>query len=164
MQIKMADLPGIGKRISLITAAHSMIVLIIHHSGKRELYFFEDASADEADFSLDLTAAETRELGAQLLGATYQPVDLDMMKTLKKQVVIEWIELKPESPLVGKNIEQAQIRTLTGASVIAIVRGEDAIVSPEIDVVLEAGDTLMAAGKREQISAFEALCQGEEVS
>jgi TrkA domain protein len=164
MHIKMADLPGIGKKLSFITADDNMIVLVIHHSGKRELYFFSDSDADEADFSIDLTADETREMGAQLLGATYQPIDLDTMKIFKKQFVMEWIELKPESPVTGKTIGEAKIRNITGASIVAIVRGEDVIVSPEIHEILQAGDTLMAAGKSEQISAFESLCRGEEVT
>lgn len=163
MQIKMADLPGIGKKLSFITAEDNMVVLIIHHSGKRELYFFEDAEADEADFSINLTAVETREMGAQLLGATYQPIDIDTMKTFKKQLVMEWVELKPESPITGKTIGEAQIRNLTGASIVAVVRGEEVIVSPGIDEVLLAGDTLMGAGKSEQMGQFESLCRGEEV-
>jgi TrkA domain protein len=163
MQIRMADLPGIGKKLSFITAQDNMIVLIIHHSGKRELYFFEDSEADEADFSINLTADETREMGAQLLGATYQPIDIDTMKTFKKQLVMEWVELQPESPITGKTIGEAQIRTRTGASIVAIVRGEDVIVSPGIDEILKPGDTLMGAGKSEQMGQFESLCRGEEV-
>lgn len=163
MQIKMADLPGIGKKLSFITAEENMVVLIIHHSGKRELYFFEDAEADEADFSINLTAGETREMGAQLLGATYQPIDIDTMKTFKKQLVMEWVELKPQSPITGKTLGEAKIRTRTGVTIVAIVRGEEVIVSPGIDEVLLAGDTLMGAGKSEQMGQFESLCRGEEV-
>lgn len=161
MQVKMADLPGIGKKMSFITAENKMMVLIIHHSGKRDLFFFEDADADEADFNIELSADETREMGAQLLGATYQPVDIDTMKTFQKQVVMEWVELKPKSPLNGQTIEEARIRTRTGASVIAIVRGEDMIVSPEANEKLYENDTIMAIGKSDQIKEFEALCRGE---
>lgn len=164
MQIKMADLRGIGKKLSLTTADDNKIVLVIHHSGKRELYFFEDADSDEADFSINLTANETREIGAQLLGATYQPVDIDKMKIFKKQLVMEWVELKSKSPIANKSISESKIRTKTGASIVAIVRGDDVIVSPEVDEVLLPGDTLMAAGKSEQITSFESLCTGEEVS
>lgn len=162
MQIKMADLPGIGKKLSFITAEHKKLVLIIHHSGKRELYFFNDADEDEADFSMDLTSSDTRELAAQLLGATYQPVDLDTMKVMKNKLVMEWVDLTKHSPITGQTIKEAQVRKRTGATIIAIVRGDDLIVSPEVDAQLKEGDTLMAAGKSEQIQAFEALCRGEE--
>lgn len=162
MQTKMVDLPGVGKKISLITAEGNMIVLIIHHSGKRELFFFDDHNDDEADYCVDLSANETRELGAQLLGATYQPVDIDTMKTFKNKLVMEWVKLVAKSPIANQTIGEAEIRTKTGASIIAILRGEDLIVSPEVEEVMNPGDTLMAAGKSEQIQAFESLCQGEE--
>jgi TrkA domain protein len=162
VRIKMADLPGIGKKLSFITPDNKMLVLITHHSGKRELFFFNDSDADEADFSMDLTANETRELGAQFLGATYQPVDLDTMKTFKKKLVMEWVELKPESPIVNKAMGEARIRTKTGATLVAIIRGDDIIISPELDELLLPHDTLMAAGTSEHISSFEALCSGEE--
>ncbi|MDQ0339259.1 TrkA domain protein [Caldalkalibacillus uzonensis] len=163
MQVKMADLPGIGKKLSFLTAEGKMLVLIIHHSGKRELYFFEDPDGDEADYSLELTANETRELGAQFLGATYQPIDADTMKMFKNKLVMEWVELAPQSPVANQTIKEARIRTKTGASIMAIVRGDEVIVSPEVDEVLKPGDTLMAAGKSDQISSFKALCRGEEV-
>lgn len=159
----MADLPGVGKKISLLTAEEHKIVIIIHHSGKRDLYFFQDSNEDDADYFLTLTSEETRELGAQLLGAVYQPVDDDKVQILQKQLVMEWIELTPESPFVDKQIAESRIRTYTGASVIAIMHGDDIIVSPDIDVVLKAGDTVMAAGKRDQIRRFHTMAKGESI-
>ncbi|MDT8859574.1 potassium transporter TrkA [Alkalihalobacillus sp. MEB130] len=163
MDVKMADLPGIGKKISIVTAQSSMIVLIIHHSGKRELYFFQDADEDEADFSLDLTAEETRELGAQLLGAVFQPVTKDKMKLFRSQIVTEWIEIKKGSPVATKTIKELEIRKRTGVSIVGIFRSEAVIASPEADERLEIGDTIMAIGKSDQISEFERLCEGEAV-
>ncbi|MDY0148613.1 MAG: cation:proton antiporter regulatory subunit [Kiritimatiellia bacterium] len=161
MEVKMADLPSVGKKISFQTADKEKIVIIIHHSGKRELYFFQDADEDEADYFLTLTSEETRELGAQLLGATYHPVDDDQMEIFQKQLVMEWIKLTPESPFVDKQLAESQIRTHTGASVIAIMHGDDITVSPDIHMVLKAGDTVMAAGKRDQIRRFDAMAKGE---
>ncbi|WP_088103641.1 cation:proton antiporter regulatory subunit [Halalkalibacter urbisdiaboli] len=163
MNVKMADLPGIGKKISFLTAEGSMICLIVHHTGKRELYFFKDADDDEADFSMDLTGDETRELGAQLLGAVFQPVDNDKMKIFRSQIVMEWVEIKKESPVVGKTLEESEIRKRTGVSVVGIFRKGEVIASPEADQKLEVGDTIMAIGKSEQIDEFERLCEGEAV-
>ncbi|SDZ17668.1 TrkA domain protein [Evansella caseinilytica] len=164
MLVKMADLPGIGKKISFITAEESMIVLIVHHSGKREMYFFHDADNDEADFSINLTADETREMGAQLLGAVFQPVDTDKMKLFKSQIVTEWVKLEQSSTLVNKSIGESEIRKRTGVTIVGIFRGEECIASPEIDEVLKTGDTLMAIGKQEAITNFEKLCEGEAIS
>lgn len=126
-----------------------------------DLYFFHDTDEDEADYYLTLTSEETREMGAQLLGATYQPVDDDKMKIFQKQLVMEWIKLTPESPFVNKRVAESQIRNHTGASVIAVMHGDDMTVSPDANMVLKAGDTVMAAGTRDQIRRFDAMAKGE---
>ncbi|QSS99407.1 cation:proton antiporter regulatory subunit [Pontibacillus sp. ALD_SL1] len=162
MNISISKLPGIGQKISLTTAEDSQLVLIVHHTGKRELYFFEEADSDEADFGMDLTADETRELGAQLLGATYQPVDADKLKMFNNQIVMDWIEIKAPSSLTQKTIEESEIRNKTGATIIGLVKGDDIIAIPEAYTTLQAGDVLMAIGKKDQISSLTALCKGEE--
>lgn len=162
MDISISQLPGIGQKISLKTAEESMLVLIVHHTGKRELYFFDDADSDEADFAIDLTADETRELGAQLLGATYQPVDTDKLKVFNNQIVIDWVEVKAVSSIVAKTIEESEVRNKTGATIVGIVKGEEIIAVPEATTKLQPGDVLMAIGKKEQISKLTALCKGEE--
>jgi TrkA domain protein len=73
---------------------------------------------------------------------------------------MEWIKLTPESPFVDKPIAESRIRSHTGASIIAVMHGDDMTVSPDITVVLKAGDTVMAAGKRDQIRRFEAMARG----
>lgn len=162
MQVKMADLPGIGKKMSFITCEGDMIVLIIHHTGKRELYFFNDPDDDEANFSINLTSDETRELGAQLLGAVFQPVNSDTMKLFKSQIVMEWIEIKEGSKFAGKTIAENEIRKRTGVSIVGIFKKDEVIASPEPNQLLELGDTLMAIGKSEQIQDFESYSSGGE--
>lgn len=168
MDIKSVDLPGIGHKISFITAENSKIVLIVHHSGKRDMYFFEEADMDEADFAINLNSDETRELGAQLLGAMYQPIDTDKMEMFKNKILIEWVELPENSPLANSTIGDSRIRTRTGASIIGIVKKgankenqeNDVIAVPDIDVVLHTSDTLMVLGKKEQIDAFTHMASG----
>ncbi|GGF32750.1 potassium transporter TrkA [Halobacillus andaensis] len=162
MNISISQLPGIGQKISLKTAEDSMLVLIVHHTGKRELYFFDDSESEEADFAMDLTSDETRELGAQLLGATYQPVNADQLKMFKNQIVIDWIELKPNSPIVYKTIEESEVRNLTGVTIIGIVKGDETIAIPEADTKLQPGDVIMSIGKQDQIDSMTALCNGGE--
>ncbi|WP_028783568.1 cation:proton antiporter regulatory subunit [Thalassobacillus devorans] len=162
MNISVTKLPGIGQKISLKTGEDSMLVLIVHHTGKRELYFFDDKDNEEADFAMDLTPDETRELGAQLLGATYQPVDADKLKVFQNQIVIDWVELKSNASIAGKTIEESEIRNKTGATIIGIVQGDETIAIPEADTTLEPGNVLMIIGKQDQIESLTALCRGEE--
>ncbi|GGM37121.1 potassium transporter TrkA [Paraliobacillus quinghaiensis] len=162
MNVSVSQLPGIGQKISLKTAEDSMLVVIVHHTGKRELYFFDDVDGDEADFAMDLTPDETRELGAQLLGATYQPVNANQLKMFKKQIVIDYITLSPKSSVAYQTIEESEVRNKTGTTIIGIVQGDEMIAIPEADRKLEPGDVLMAIGKKDQIAMLEALCKGEE--
>ncbi|SDI68725.1 cation:proton antiporter regulatory subunit [Alteribacillus bidgolensis] len=161
MEVKMADLPGIGKKMSFLTAEGSMVVLVTHHTGKRELYFFQDPDEDEADFSMELTSDETRELGAQLLGAVFQPVDSDKMKLFKSKIVVEWISLKEGTTFAGKTIGEAEVRKKTGVSIVGIFRNDEVIASPGVKETLQVGDTVMVVGKNSQISDFEELAEGE---
>lgn len=115
MNISISQLPGIGQKITFTTAEENQLILIVHHTGKRELYFFEDADSDEADFGMDLTGDETRELGAHLLGATYQPVDADKLKMFNNQIVIDWVEIKEPSPIAHKTIEESDRETVEEA-------------------------------------------------
>lgn len=161
MEISISQLPGIGQKISMKTREDQLLVIIVHHTGKREMYFFDEADNDEADYSIELSPDETRELAAQLLGATYQPGDIDKMRLFKKQIIVDYIKLKKTSPLANKTIEESDIRNLTGATIIGIVNGDDAIAIPEANEKLKPGDVLMAVGKDEQIAALSDLCQGE---
>ncbi|WP_026772381.1 MULTISPECIES: cation:proton antiporter regulatory subunit [Sediminibacillus] len=162
MNVSVSQLPGIGQKITLKTCEDSMLVVVVHHSGKRELYFFNDADSDEADFGMDLTPDETRELGAQLLGATYQPVDADKLKIFQNQIVIDYVKLKESSSLANKTIEESGVRNKTGATIIGIVQGGETIAIPETTTKLEPGNLLMCVGKKDQIAALTALCKGEE--
>jgi TrkA domain protein len=48
-------------------------------------------------------------------------------------------------------------RTLTSASIVAIVRRADVIPSPTPDAVLEQGDVLVAVGTRKGLDALSKL-------
>lgn len=162
MNISISQLPGIGQKISMKTSEDNMLVIIVHHTGKRELYFFEDCDSDEADFAMDLTPEETRDLAAQLLGTTYQPADIEKIRMFKRQIIVDYIKVKENSPLVNKTIEESDVRNKTGATIIGIVHGDEVIAIPETDTTLKPGDVLMSVGKEDQISTLSKLCRGEE--
>lgn len=68
-----------------------------------------------------------------------------------------WYGLHSDSPLVGMSLAQANIRRLTGATIIAIERHKQLHRFPTGEMVLEAGDRLLVAGDTEAQSAFEAV-------
>ncbi|MFW6263906.1 MAG: cation:proton antiporter regulatory subunit, partial [Cyanobacteriota bacterium] len=58
----------------------------------------------------------------------------------------EWVTLEKTSPLVGMTLAKADIRNLTGVTVMTIQRGDEMIYYPKGKTVLEAGDQLFVVG------------------
>ena len=67
------------------------------------------------------------------------------------------IELAPDNPVVGKTLAQIKLRGLTGATVLAIQRGNDAVLIPSGHERLQAGDVLAVAGTHEALKAAKQL-------
>jgi TrkA domain protein len=159
MRVKTSDLPGIGRSYAIETAEGARIVIIIHHTGHREIYYFKDPDQDEPDISLPLNDEEARQISTILIGVDYQPVTDDRMQLLLNSIRIEWLKIEPGSFLAQKTILESQVRTRTGTTIIAIQRGVQMIGSPDINEKILAGDTLMCIGTREQTQKLETLCR-----
>jgi len=71
----------------------------------------------------------------------------------------EAVKLRPDSAAVGRTLSSLDLRGLTGATVLAITRGDRAIVLPAASEKLEAGDLLAVAGTREALTAARALLE-----
>jgi K+/H+ antiporter YhaU regulatory subunit KhtT len=56
---------------------------------------------------------------------------------------IEEVKVTTFSPLIGKSLVEAEFRGKTGATVLAIYRDGEEIVSPQADTMIEAGDVLI---------------------
>ncbi len=66
---------------------------------------------------------------------------------------------------VGKTLTQLNVRGLTGASVLAIVRGEENVIMPSASEHLLVGDILALVGTREAVNAATLLLKiGQQVA
>jgi CPA2 family monovalent cation:H+ antiporter-2 len=59
--------------------------------------------------------------------------------------------------LLGRTIGDLGVRSETGASILAVVRGDEVIPNPGADLVLRAGDAVGVLGTAEQRAAFRAI-------
>jgi CPA2 family monovalent cation:H+ antiporter-2 len=66
-------------------------------------------------------------------------------------------ELPPYSPAVGRTLADIKLRGLTGATVLAIQRGDQSVLVPSGHERLEAGDVLALAGTHEAVRAANKL-------
>jgi len=69
----------------------------------------------------------------------------------------ESLQLAAASPAAGKTLSELNLRGLTGATVLAIQRGDAGHSFPSAHEVLQAGDVLALAGTEESIEAARAL-------
>lgn len=72
MRVDESVLPGVGRKFTITTQSGDCLVVVIHHSGRREVQTYEGPEADEPLYALDLTDQEARQLGAILGGVLFQ--------------------------------------------------------------------------------------------
>ncbi|GIW24261.1 cation:proton antiporter regulatory subunit [Meiothermus sp.] len=146
MRVEESVLPGVGRKFSVSVQSGDRLVIVIHHSGSRELQYFEKSSPDEPTAVLDLTDEEARELGAILAGVLFTPEAIGDTQTKLAQDTIEWVKLGPGAPCVGRSVQEVQEQ---GAHILAVLReGQALIPNPPPSLTLSVGDTLVLAGPR----------------
>ncbi|NPA89877.1 MAG: potassium channel protein [Chloroflexi bacterium] len=80
------------------------------------------------------------------------------LRSQNLELWLEEVEIMPDSPLVGKTLEEAAIRARTGANILAIIRpSEHRLIDWSPNLRLQAGDILIVLGKREQLEALARL-------
>lgn len=146
-------LPGIGHRYELRSADGGHVVVVVHHSGRRDLYVFEPGGG-EARTVLTLTDTQARTLGAILGGAYFKPAVVEEIEAVIGDLLIDWITLEADSPGAGSSIGDLQIRRQTGITVAAILRNHVPLIAPEPSEVLQAGDQLVVVGRQEDLPRF----------
>jgi CPA2 family monovalent cation:H+ antiporter-2 len=98
-----------------------------------------------------------RELYAPI---TRQGADRDLLAQLgrvSREIETEWVRLPEVTPMHGRTIGELEIRTKTGASIVAIVRDEQMIANPGPDERFKAGDLVGVMGTPDQRATFRTL-------
>lgn len=158
-QVREATLPGIGKKYVMPLRAGGNLAIIVRPDGERQLFHFledEDRPCDVVKVERDEAQQVANLLGAALVGAP----ELDKLELALGALEIEWVEMEAASPLVGKTLADSELRERTGASVVAVIRGEQALPNPGVETVFRPGDTLVLIGDDEQTDAAKQLIEG----
>jgi TrkA domain protein len=155
MEIEETALPGVGVRHEFTTAAGERLALLTHRTGRRELAVYDRRDPDATHTVLHLSAEDTAVLG-ELLGTSQVSQTVRDVQRLEG-VGMDWITVAPASALAGRSIGDGQLRTQTGSSIVAIVRGDTTIPAPPPDTELLAGDVAVAVGTSEGLEALRAL-------
>jgi TrkA domain protein len=144
-EIREARLPGVGVRYEFVTEDGQHVEVVLLRSGRREIYVAKSADPDEFKRVISLSPNDARTM-TELLGASRVAEQLTELQQRIEGLVIDWLPVRDDSPFVAKTIGDTRIRTRTGVSVVAMVRGDDAVPAPGPDEVIRAGDYLVVVG------------------
>lgn len=153
MTVYEADVPGVGRKFELELAGGARLVVLIHHDGRRELFHRPEPEADSERIA-DMDGETARQLGAILSGAYFQPVELDRTQVPLGEAILEWVDVEPAAPVAGRTLAESDVRGETGASIIAVQRGDETLPNPDPDETIEAGDILVVLGTRAEQRAL----------
>ena len=159
MEVTEVLLPGVGVCYEFLTASGERVGVVAKRDGEFDFVRYERRDPDAAETLLTLTRDEADML-AEILGA---PRIVERFADLTREIpglASETIELPGGASYDGRPLGDARIRTLTGASVVAVVRGEDVITSPAPTEVLRGGDALVVIGTRAGIDGVRRILLG----
>ncbi len=151
---RIKHLPGIGLQYDFTTTDGEHLSVVAHRNGSRTLDGYRGDNSDNTPFSFHLTVDEAVVLADALLAGHDGP---RLLRADELGLVAERIALSAASRWNGQPLGRTQLRTRTGASVVAILRGSNSIPSPAAAFRLAGGDTLVVVGTREGADAAAAL-------
>lgn len=149
--VRETKLPGVGVRHEFTTGEGNDMAVVVHHDGRRELMAYDIDDPDSCSSLVTLSENDTQTL-AEILGVSHVTETVGEIRQDFDALAIEWIELGERSGLAGSTIGSGHIRTETGASIVAIIRDALPIPSPGPELVLEAGDVVVAVGSQESLT------------
>jgi TrkA domain protein len=159
MDVNETPLPGVGLRYDFTTRSGRQIGVVSHRSGRRDLLVYDRRDPDTCQEVVQLTEEEADTL-AEILGAARIAGRLAELQQRVEGLAIDWLEIPTGSPYAGRPLGDTQARSRTGTSIVAVLRGEEAIPAPSTTQPLQAGDTVVVVGTPKGIAALTRLLGG----
>jgi TrkA domain protein len=143
--ITQTRLPGVGVRYDVPLESGARLGVLAHRTGRRELFLYRARDPDAVAAEVVLTPEEGKVV-ADLLGGTELVESLSRLQQQVEGLAIDWIELPPTSRFVDRTIADAEVRSRTGVSIVAVIRDDEAHPAPGPDFRFAAGDTAVVVG------------------
>lgn len=154
-EIHETELPGIGVRQEFDTVSGTRLGVLTTRTGRKELLLYDRDDPDSCRATVHLDPEDSVVL-ADLLGSS-RVTDAAAGIQRLEGLAIDWLTVPQSSAAAGRTIGENRIRKATGASVVAIIRGDVTNAAPGPDDVLQAGDVLVSVGTPEAVDALLAL-------
>lgn len=153
------DLSSVGTKYEIETPDGKVAVVFLE-TGKIQLYILE-RSCDKP-CCVTLTAEEARRIGSILSGSILEReeegVELSLPGFAELRIAVHTYTIPKK--LAGKSIGELKVRSVTGATIIAVLKKGKTIISPSPETVLEQGDKVVVIGEKHQIENFEKFIRG----
>ena len=154
--ISQTSLPGMGMRYDVALRSGARLGVLAHRTGRRELFVYRSRDPDAVAAELVLTPEEGKVV-ADLLGGNQLVESLTRVQQQIEGLAIDWIDLPATSAFVERTIADAEVRSRTGVSIVAVVRDDQAHPAPGPEFRFSAGDTAVVVGTPEGIVAATSL-------
>jgi TrkA domain protein len=155
-EVTETTLPGVGVRHEYTTARGERIGVLAHRSGWREVVRYDRDDPDSSTTVLRLSPDDAHTL-VEMLGGSRVSEAVSVVQQQIEGLAIDWLTVTPQSQAVGTTLGDGQFRTRTGASIVAVVRGQTNVPAPGPDFRLEPGDVAVAVGTREGLAQLRDL-------
>ncbi len=86
---------------------------------------------------------------------------LSRLRSFAGIVELNWVQLPPHSALVGQTLQSSRVRSITGVSVVGVMRDGKFTSNPEPDFQFQPGDMIAAIGTANQRKSFGELAGSE---
>ncbi len=156
MDVERTALPGIGLRHEFRTEKGQLAAVVSHVSGRRDLVIYRPDDPDTVLATLCLNTDEANGV-AELLGTARI---VERLADLQRQVVglkTVQIPIRAGSSFDGRTLGDTRVRTRTGASIVATIRGGEILASPRPDFLFHPGDLVVVVGTPEGTAAVVAI-------
>lgn len=165
---------GVDRARALVTVvphdAENLYVTMSARLLNARLFIVARAETEEAEQKLvragaDRVIAPYALGGARIAQAVMRPSVMEFIelatRTEHLELQIEQTLVAAGSVLVGATLANSKLRQDLGLIIVAIKKGEGAMAyTPPPETVLEAGDTLIALGRRDQLDQLERWARG----
>lgn len=153
MNIEVTPLPGIGIRKDFVASSSGRRVGVVTlRDGGLDLIVSKAEDPDACLASLRLSVEEAATLSS-LLGAPQVVSQLRDEHRDLPGVSTRQLSVEERSPFNGRPMGDTQMRTRTGASVVAVMRAGEVYPSPRPEFTIVASDVLIVVGTQEGIDA-----------
>lgn len=180
--------PGIVVARSIVVHAQKLnrrIEIVARSSGAEFIETFKDLNVSEvvlpefeaglemtrkALVSLRIPAPEIQQYTESLRQELFAPLfsgsgdykTLTQLRTAEHQFDLQWVQVESDSPLIDKSIGEAEIRKVTGSSVVGVIRDGKLEPNPDTGFRFRLNDLVAIIGTDEARAAFRRMSRPAE--